>query len=175
MDSEVAGILVAVGFLVMGLVSMPVATWFVLGAIVLGVVVALLLRFAPKKFTRWAVGTVIILAAAVLWWEGHIPRRPRNVSSEALFVLPNNVPFSLHKTGYWLDCWFDKQGSVDRCKLTDEKGTESFETGWLVRLTAPVDPSCLFAQCATPHSLRRHGMVASAGPLPRRFLLAPHL
>src|SRR5258705_232392 len=126
-DSEFVGLLVAVGFLVMGLVSMPIATGFVLGAIALGVVVALLLRFAPKKFTRVTVGTVIILAAAMLWWEGHTPRRPRNVPSDALFVLPNNVPFTLHKTGYWLDCWFDKQASVDRCKLTDEKGTESFE------------------------------------------------
>ena len=63
-DSEFAGILVAVGFLVMGLVSMPLATGFVLGAITLGVVVALLLRFTPKKFSRLVLGTVIILAAA---------------------------------------------------------------------------------------------------------------
>ncbi len=130
-DSEFVGLLVAAGFLVMGLVSMPIATWFVLGAIALGVVVALLLRFAPKRFTRAAVGTVIILAVIALWWEGHTPRRPRSVSSNALFVLPNNVPFTLHKTGYWLDCWFDKQASVDRCKLTDEKGIGSFEDVFL--------------------------------------------
>src|SRR5271169_2753374 len=59
-DSEFAGLVVAVGFLVMGFVSMPIATGFVLGAISLGVVVALLLRFTPKKFTRVALGTVII-------------------------------------------------------------------------------------------------------------------
>ena len=44
-DSEFAGLLVAVGFVVMGLVSMPIATWFLLGALVLGVGVALLLRW----------------------------------------------------------------------------------------------------------------------------------
>jgi len=120
-DSEFAGILVAVGFLVMGLVSMPLATSFVLGAITLGVVFALLLRFTPKKFSPVVVGTVIILAAGGLWWLGHKPRRPRTVSSNALYVLPNNVPFTLHKTGYWLDCWFDQHAKVDRCKLTDEK------------------------------------------------------
>ena len=130
-DSEFIGLLVAVGFLVMGLVSMPIATVFLLGAIALGVVVALLLRFAPRKFTRVAVGTVIVLSVGVLWWEGRTPRRPRSVSPNALFVLPNNVPFTLHKTGYWLDCWFDKQASVDRCKLTDEKGTASFEDVFL--------------------------------------------
>ena len=111
-DSEFAGLLVAVGFLVMGFVSMPLATGFVLGAITLGVVVALLLRFTPKKFTRVVLGTVIILTAIVLWWEGHKPRRPRTVSSNALYVLPNNVPFTLHKTGYWLDCWFDEHANV---------------------------------------------------------------
>jgi len=43
-DSEFAGLLVAVGFVVMGLVSMPIATWFLLGALLLGVGVAVLLR-----------------------------------------------------------------------------------------------------------------------------------
>jgi len=126
-DSEFAGIVVAVGFLVMGLVSMPVATGFVLGAITLGVIVALLLRFTPKKFSRVVLGIVIILAAGLLWWLGYKPRRPRTVSSNALYVLPNNVPFTLHKTGYWLDCWFDQRTKVDRCKLTDEKGNGVFE------------------------------------------------
>lgn len=130
-DSEFVGLLVAVGFLIMGLVSMPIATAFVLGAIALGVVVALLLRFAPRRFSRAVVGAVIILAAVALLWEGHTPRRPRDVSSGAIFVLPNNVPFTLHKAGYWLDCWFDKQASVDRCKLTDEKGAGSFEDVFL--------------------------------------------
>ncbi len=130
-DSEFAGLLVAVGFFVMGFVSMPLATEFVLGAITLGVVVALLLRFTPKKFSRVVLGTVIILAVGVLWWLGHKPRRPRTVSSNALYVLPNNVPFTLHKTGYWLDCWFDEHSNVDRCKLTDENGNGTFEDVFL--------------------------------------------
>jgi hypothetical protein len=130
-DSEFAGILLAVGFLVMGLVSTPVGTGFVLGAITLGVVVALLLRFTPKKFSRVVLGAVIVLAAGVLLWLGHKPRRPRTVSSNALYVLPNNVPFTLHKTGYWLDCWFDEHAKVDRCKLADENGNGVFEDVFL--------------------------------------------
>jgi hypothetical protein len=92
-DSEFAGLLVAVGFLVMGFVSMPIATVFVLGAIGLGVVVALLLRFIPRKFSQVMVGTIIILASFVFWWAGHKPRRPHTVSSDALYVRPNNLPF----------------------------------------------------------------------------------
>ncbi len=131
LDSEFAGLLVAVGFLVMGLVSMPLATGFVLGAIALGVVVALLLRFTPRKFSRVIVGTVIVFAAFALWWVGHKPRRPHTVSSNALYVLPNNVPFRLHKTGYWLECRFDQHEKVDRCKLTDENGNGAFEDVFL--------------------------------------------
>jgi hypothetical protein len=128
-DSEFAGILIAVGFLVLGLVSMPVATGFVLGSIVLGVVVALLLRFTPKRFSRVVLATVIILAAVVLWWLGQPPRRPHSVSSSALYVLYE--PFRMHKIGYWLECWFDQHENVDRCKLTDEQGTVSWEDVFL--------------------------------------------
>jgi hypothetical protein len=131
LDSEFAGLLVAVGFLVMGLVSMPLATGFVFGAIALGVVVALLLRFTPRKLSRVIVGTVIILAAFVLWWVGHKPRRPHTVSPNALYVLPNNVPFRLHKTGYWLECRFDQHENVDRCKLSDENGNAAFDDVFL--------------------------------------------
>jgi hypothetical protein len=44
-DSEFAGILVAVGFVVMGVVGLDIGKWFLMGAIVLGIGVALLLRF----------------------------------------------------------------------------------------------------------------------------------
>ncbi len=47
-DSEFAGLVVAIGFIVMGFVSMPIATWFVLGTIVLGVAVACLLHLVRK-------------------------------------------------------------------------------------------------------------------------------
>jgi len=48
-DSEFAGILVAVGFLVMGAVGLDIGRWFLLGAVGLGVAVALLLRFTRKS------------------------------------------------------------------------------------------------------------------------------
>jgi hypothetical protein len=47
-DSEFAGLFVAVGFVVMGLVSMPIAKWFLLGALLLGIGVALMLRWIRK-------------------------------------------------------------------------------------------------------------------------------
>jgi len=48
-DSEFAGLLLAVAFLVMGAVGLDIGKWFVLGALVLGVGVALLLRLTRKS------------------------------------------------------------------------------------------------------------------------------
>ena len=132
-DSEFAGLLVAVGFLVMGFVSMPIATWFIVGAVALGVAVALLLRFIPWKVSCWIVGTLIILAPLAFWWAGHKPLRPHNVSPNALYVVPNNLPLRYRQAGYWLECWFDQHENVDRCRLTDENGTLSFEDVFLTR------------------------------------------
>ena len=47
-DSEVAGILVALGFVVMAVVGIPLARWFVLGTVLMGISVALVLRFTRK-------------------------------------------------------------------------------------------------------------------------------
>jgi len=48
-DSEFAGLLLAVAFLVMGAVGLDIGKWFVLGALTLGVGVALLLRLTRKS------------------------------------------------------------------------------------------------------------------------------
>lgn len=41
-DAEIAGILVAAGFVVMGVVALPLAKWFLLAAIILGGAFALM-------------------------------------------------------------------------------------------------------------------------------------
>ena len=48
-DSEWASVLIAAGFVLMGLVSLPIAKWFFLGAIVVGVTVALVLRLTKSE------------------------------------------------------------------------------------------------------------------------------
>ncbi|MFZ3265667.1 MAG: hypothetical protein WA172_16800 [Terriglobales bacterium] len=48
-DSEFAGLLLAGAFLVMGAVGLDIGKWFVLGALLLGIAVALLLRFTRKS------------------------------------------------------------------------------------------------------------------------------
>ena len=47
-DAELAGLIIAIGFVVMGLVALPIMKWFLIGALLLGGGVALLLRFSRK-------------------------------------------------------------------------------------------------------------------------------
>lgn len=86
-DSEFAGLLVAVGFLVMGLVSMPLAAGFVLGGIMMGVIVALILHSSSKKFRRVAGVVVVGMTAFVLWWVGYSSHSPNPRTSGAFYVL----------------------------------------------------------------------------------------
>ena len=48
-DAEFAGIIIAVGFTIMGLVGLPIAKWFLLAAIALASVVAFILHFTKKQ------------------------------------------------------------------------------------------------------------------------------
>ena len=48
-DSESAGIIIAVGFVLMGIVGIPIVKWFLIAGIVLGIGVALLLRYLRKR------------------------------------------------------------------------------------------------------------------------------
>lgn len=129
-DSESAGILIAVGFLAMGLVSISVARWFVLGCLALGAAFAVLLRFATRSVLRLIVKAAIILIlaiAVVVWWAGRVPQRPHALSSNAVYGLPNNVPLGFFQKGYWLECWLDQHENNDRCRITDKNGNGVFE------------------------------------------------
>ena len=48
-DAEFAGFIVVLGFVALLLAGMPVAKWFLIGAVVFGVGVALLLRYSRKN------------------------------------------------------------------------------------------------------------------------------
>ncbi len=48
-DAESAGILVAVAFVVLGVVGLPIGKWFLLGALALGALIAILLHFVKPS------------------------------------------------------------------------------------------------------------------------------
>ena len=48
-DSGFPGLILAVGFVIMGIVGVPIAKWFVIAGVGLGIAVAVLLRFLRKR------------------------------------------------------------------------------------------------------------------------------
>lgn len=58
-DSEFAGILVAIGFFVMGFVSLPIAKVFLIGAFLVGIGVATILGLIRKMTKPRPLGTRI--------------------------------------------------------------------------------------------------------------------
>jgi hypothetical protein len=48
-DAELAGFIVTIGFIVMGVVGIPIVKWFLLGALLLGAGVAVLLRVTRRE------------------------------------------------------------------------------------------------------------------------------
>jgi hypothetical protein len=48
-DAELAGLIIAIGFVVMGLVALPIMKLFLIGALLLGGGVAFLPRFTRKR------------------------------------------------------------------------------------------------------------------------------
>jgi len=48
-DSGVPGLILALGFVIMGVVGVPIAKWFVIAGVGLGVGIAVLLRYLRKR------------------------------------------------------------------------------------------------------------------------------
>jgi len=48
-DAEFAGVLIAIGFVLLALIGLPIAKWFVLGTVILGTAIALLFRVVRKN------------------------------------------------------------------------------------------------------------------------------
>ncbi len=49
-DSEFAGIIVAIAFVVLGVVGLPIGRWFLLGAVLLGLVFVGLIKLLRKSY-----------------------------------------------------------------------------------------------------------------------------
>jgi hypothetical protein len=79
------------------------------------------------KYVALILGAFLIYIVGIMWWAGEPPPRPAFMSARALYFEPAAVPFSMHKTGNWIDCRFDEQQSVNRCVLADPWGKTLFE------------------------------------------------
>ena len=74
-----------------------------------------------------AAGVALLIVGLVLayWWAGRIPRRPKEVAANAVFLWAPHIGFPGPRRGWWLSCW-DNAGH-NRCKLSDVDGNTEYE------------------------------------------------
>lgn len=87
------------------------------------------------------VGASVLVIVGAYWWANIPPKRPQNVSSDAVFLWAGHLGLPAAKHGTWIECWVDTDNGVNRCKLTNMDGTVAYE-GIFVANTgkAPVVP-----------------------------------
>jgi hypothetical protein len=98
-------------------------------------------ELAVSKIMKWlgTAGLVLITAvvcvpviliewyAVAVWWDNRVPRRPKGVPDDAVFLDLGGPKVPISKGGDWLNCWPEPQEDRDRCRLTRADGTVLYE------------------------------------------------
>lgn len=73
------------------------------------------------------VGVAILTIAGAYWWSNVPPKRPKDVSTDGVFLWAGHLGLPAPKHGTWIECWADTTNGVDKCKLTEMDGRVSYE------------------------------------------------
>lgn len=68
---------------------------------------------------------VIFGIAGAYWWANTVPRKPAEVSPDAVFLWAPYVGLPAPKRGWWLVCW--EEAGHDWCKLSGIKGEAEYQ------------------------------------------------
>jgi hypothetical protein len=75
-----------------------------------------------------AVVGAAVLALAGAYWCGNIPpKRPKDVSADAVFLWAGHLGLPAPKHGTWIECWTDTVNGVNKCRLTEMDGTPGYQ------------------------------------------------
>jgi hypothetical protein len=89
-------------------------------------------------------GLVVVFVAASVkvgyWWSNTQPRRPSEVSPDAVFLWAPYVGAPAPRRGRWLACWSVRSTEVD-CRLNDIDGALKYEGAFTSYDRKPVLPS----------------------------------
>jgi hypothetical protein len=61
------------------------------------------------------------------WWSNTPPKRPSDVSANAIFLWAGHVGLPAPKHGTWIECWTDASERVNECRLTERDGRSEYE------------------------------------------------
>lgn len=70
-------------------------------------------------------GIVLLIVGGAYWWANTPPRRPSNVSPNAVFLWAGHLGLPAPKHGTWIECWAEELNN--RCRLTNMDGTRLYE------------------------------------------------
>ena len=74
---------------------------------------------------------LFLLIAGAYWWSNTPPKRPSDVSANAVFLWAGHLGLPAPKHGTWIECWADSKLGADKCRLTEMDGTRAFEGTFL--------------------------------------------
>lgn len=73
------------------------------------------------------IGVLFLAIFGEYWWSNVPPKRPSDVSSNAVFLWAGHVGFPAAKHGTWIECWTDTPERVNKCRLTEMDGRLNYE------------------------------------------------
>lgn len=98
------------------------------------------------KFVIWGWGIIIALIAFVIGayqWSNHVPSRPKNVSSNAVYLRGPGLPTPHAPNGKWLSCRLRVDSQV-YCSVYETHGNMEFSGKYVVvKGPAPSDKNLL--------------------------------
>ncbi len=88
-----------------------------------------------EKGIIWIAGIAFVVGVVLLevdyWWVNIEPKRPGNISGDAVFIPSLPTAFPVSRTGDWVNCWFDREKAVDLCRVADAGGRLLYEGAFL--------------------------------------------
>jgi hypothetical protein len=73
------------------------------------------------------VGMAVLAIAGAYWWANIPPKRPNDLSTDAVFLWAGHLGLPASKHGRWIECWTDIANGVNRCKLIEMNGIPGYE------------------------------------------------
>ncbi|MGH9559918.1 MAG: hypothetical protein ACRD3S_00560, partial [Terracidiphilus sp.] len=78
----------------------------------------------------FATGFLIMGAiAGCYWWASSIPRRPPEVTADAVFLRAPYVGLPAPRRGWWMSCWAGP--SENYCKLSNVNGKTEYDGAFI--------------------------------------------
>jgi hypothetical protein len=74
-----------------------------------------------------SIGALFLVILGAYWWSNTPPRRPSDVSANAVFLWAGHLGLPAPKHGTWIACWTDTANGVNKCRLTEMDGTPRYE------------------------------------------------